>query len=177
MRFHRNRPVAQAGGRLRVRSACFSSIGYTFKVPTYRLTAKAHLYALRDIEAIEEQAKHNPPTNRSHQLAQAATGPRKEDRRVSAHVKFQCPHCHGEINDAIMMSWSGSLLSARARGASKARSPEAMARAARIRWEKYWQKKGGRLSNYPPLRQQKINATSPPLKRKKRREQEASPKI
>jgi hypothetical protein len=34
---------------------------YKFKVPTYRLTAKAHLYALSDIEAIEEKAKHTPP--------------------------------------------------------------------------------------------------------------------
>ena len=34
---------------------------YTFKVPTFRLTAKGHLYALADIKAIEEQAKHNPP--------------------------------------------------------------------------------------------------------------------
>jgi hypothetical protein len=34
---------------------------YTFKVPTFRLTAKGHLYALRDIEAVEEKAKHNPP--------------------------------------------------------------------------------------------------------------------
>ena len=30
---------------------------HTFKIPVYRLTAKAHLYALRDIESIEEQAK------------------------------------------------------------------------------------------------------------------------
>jgi hypothetical protein len=34
---------------------------YTFKVSTFRLTAKGHLYALRDIEAIEAQAKHTPP--------------------------------------------------------------------------------------------------------------------
>jgi hypothetical protein len=34
---------------------------FKFKVPTYRLTAKAHLYALSDIEAFEERAKHNPP--------------------------------------------------------------------------------------------------------------------
>jgi hypothetical protein len=33
----------------------------TFKVPTYRLTAKAHLYALADIERIEEEAKHRAP--------------------------------------------------------------------------------------------------------------------
>jgi hypothetical protein len=32
-----------------------------FKIPTYRLTAKAHLYALADIEAIEEAAKHRAP--------------------------------------------------------------------------------------------------------------------
>jgi hypothetical protein len=34
---------------------------YTFKVPTYRLTAKGHLYALADIEAIEKKAKQTPP--------------------------------------------------------------------------------------------------------------------
>jgi hypothetical protein len=34
---------------------------YTFKVPTFRLTAKGHLYALADIVAIEENAKHNAP--------------------------------------------------------------------------------------------------------------------
>ena len=32
-----------------------------FGVPVYRLTAKAHLYALEDIERIEEQAKVRPP--------------------------------------------------------------------------------------------------------------------
>ena len=34
---------------------------YTFKVPVYRLTARGHLYALSDIEAIEERAKNTPP--------------------------------------------------------------------------------------------------------------------
>jgi hypothetical protein len=34
---------------------------YTFKIPTLRLTSKGHLYAMRDIKAIEENAKHNAP--------------------------------------------------------------------------------------------------------------------
>jgi hypothetical protein len=46
-------------------------------------------------------------------------------------TKFRCPHCQGKINDVIMISWNGYLLSARARGTCKARRPEAMARAAR----------------------------------------------
>jgi hypothetical protein len=32
-----------------------------FGVPVYRLTAKAHLYKVTDIEAIEEAAKLKPP--------------------------------------------------------------------------------------------------------------------
>jgi hypothetical protein len=69
-------------------------------------------------------------------------------------TKFQCPHCHGKINDAIMMSWGQSLLSAKAQGACKARSHETLAKAARARWKKYWEKKGGRPSWYPPLKQE-----------------------
>jgi hypothetical protein len=82
---------------------------------------------------------------------------------MSTRKKFECPHCHGAINDLFMISWGQTLLSARARGACKVRSPEVMARAARIRWEKYWEKKGGRPANYPPLPlKQQVNATGPP---------------
>jgi hypothetical protein len=79
--------------------------------------------------------------------------------------KFQCPHCQGPINDAFMLSWGQTLLSARAKGACKVRSSEAMARAARIRWQKYWEAKGGRPANYPPLplkKEQQGNSTGPP---------------
>jgi hypothetical protein len=84
--------------------------------------------------------------------------------------KFECPHCHGAINDSFIMSWGQTLLSARAKGSTKVRSHEVMARAARIRWEKYWEKKGGRPSWYPPLplKEQQVNATSPPRNGKRR---------
>jgi hypothetical protein len=101
-------------------------------------------------------------------MAETTSGPRKEDRRVSTRkTKFECPHCQGPINDAFMLSWGQTLLSAKAKGACKVRSSEAMARAARIRWEKYWEQKGGRPSWYPPLPQ--INATGPPSPKAGRR--------
>jgi len=55
--------LAAVSARWRRRpTTVYRLLRYTFKVPTFRLTAKGHLYALRDIEAIEEKAKHNQPS-------------------------------------------------------------------------------------------------------------------
>jgi hypothetical protein len=54
--------------------------------------------------------------------------------------------------DRIIVSWSQALISSKATGASKARDSKAMSRAAQIRWDKYWEERGGRPLGYQPIR-------------------------
>jgi hypothetical protein len=63
---------------------------------------------------------------------------------------MNCPFCGKNIHDSMVISYSQTQLSAKARGQAKVRSHEVLARAARARWAKYWAERGGRPANMKP---------------------------
>jgi hypothetical protein len=68
--------------------------------------------------------------------------------------KRRCPHCKKAINSRIVISWGQTLLSAKASGPFKVRSHEVLARAARARWAKYREERGGRPPGLKPQQQE-----------------------
>jgi hypothetical protein len=69
---------------------------------------------------------------------------------------MHCPHCGKNISDAMVVSYSQTLIRSKSQGAAKPRSHAAMLKAARARWAKHWEKQGGRPANYKAYRKKML---------------------